>query len=191
MKALIIACLAAVALAAGFHSVENKSTAVVHSNDISPVYHASKALIIRADEDPDVIYHKATCKGQKLLSATTSPRNVAANYIQPIDSPWIGPLVQSLATWGYSIETDDGTPQWRANHFDECELATSHRLRPMCDALGIDTRSSYQGGANQCYYIYHKNGPAVLRDAWGRLPPVNQQYYNANGYQYRVSGSRY
>ena len=108
MKALIIACLAAVALAAGFHSVENKSTAVVHSNDISPVYHASKALIIRADEDPDVIYHKATCKGQKLLSATTSPRNVAANYIQPIDSPWIGPLVQSLATWGYSIETDSG-----------------------------------------------------------------------------------
>ena len=51
---------------------------------------SSRGLLARVD-DIDVVYHKATCKDQKLLAATTSPRNAAAAYVNPIDSPWTDP----------------------------------------------------------------------------------------------------
>jgi hypothetical protein len=146
-----------------------------------------RGLVARADIDIDVVYHKATCKGEKLLAATTSSHDSAARYISPIDSPWTNPLQQDLATWGYRIDTDDGTAQWRAQHFDECEFAHNHKLKNMFDDLGIDTRSTWQDGPNRCYFVSHKDGPAVQRAPNGQLPPVNQQWYNVNGRQYRVS----
>ena len=149
----------------------------------------SRSLVARVD-DIEVIYHKATCKGQKLLSATTSPHEAAAAFVNPIDSPWTNPIQQELETWGYKIESDDGTPQFRASHEDECEFEHSHKLKSMFDDLRIDTRSTYQGGPNRCYFINHKDGPAVRRDNQGDLPPVKQQWYKANDQYYRVGKRR-
>ncbi|KAI4708029.1 hypothetical protein J4E89_007148 [Alternaria sp. Ai002NY15] len=150
----------------------------------------SRSLVARVD-DIEVIYHKATCKGQKLLSATTSPHDAAAAFVNPIDSPWTNPIQQELETWGYKIESDDGTPQFRASHGDECEFEHSHKLKSMFDDLRIDTRSTYQGGPNRCYFINHKDGPAVRRDNQGDLPPVKQQWYKANDNYYRVTGAEF
>ena len=151
-----------------------------------PEISASKSLVNRA-EDVERVYYVATCKGQKLLTATTYPRNTAAAYVTPIDSPWVNHIQNDLTTWGYKLETDDGTPQWRASHFDECEFATNHKLKTMFDSLSILTRSTWQNGPNRCYFIHHKDGPAVVRDAHGNLPPANNQWYYVNGRPYRVS----
>jgi hypothetical protein len=173
MRALTVLCLLGIVALA-------KSLTTASAN------FQERSLIARVNIDIAVVYHKATCKGQKLLAATTSPRNAAAAYVNPIDSPWTNPIQQDLATWGYKIETDDGTPGWRASHPDECEFEHSHKLKTMFDDLGIDTRSTYQNGPNRCYFVNHKDGPAVQRDQRGSLPPVNQQWYNVNGKQYRV-----
>ncbi|KAF1830124.1 hypothetical protein BDW02DRAFT_508327 [Decorospora gaudefroyi] len=103
------------------------------------------------------------CKGEKLLRATGLTRAAAAALIVPIDSPFTGPFVTDLNTWGYSFQTDDGTAQWRQGKSDECEFATNHNLRNMFNDLGIETRSTWQGGPNRCYFIYHKDSPAVQR----------------------------
>jgi hypothetical protein len=148
MKTSIIARLANLTLTvSGITDVPKSSLAnrfdeSIQPNSVPLTHPVRNTLITRAD-NPAVTYYKAACKGQKLLSATLSPHSVAATHVQPIDSPWTGPITQSLTTWGYSIETDNGDPQWRANHFDECELASNHSLKPMCDALGIDSRSTY------------------------------------------------
>lgn len=105
----------------------------------------------------------------------TSTRSIA---------PGPTPIQQELETWGYKIETDNGTAEWRAIHEDECEFEHSHKLKSMFDDLGIDTRSTYQNGPNRCYFVNHKDGPAVRRNNQGDLPPVNQQRYNANGKYY-------
>ena len=148
-------------------------------------------LAIRApDDDEAAIYRKADCKGQKLLGACMTARSQAGVYIQPVDSLWTVPITQWLTAWGYKMETDNGNAQWRASHEDECELAINHNLRRMCTALGIDTRSTYQGGPNRCYFATHANSAAVIRDAQGRLPPVNQQWYKVAGNNYRVSEMR-
>jgi len=121
MRALAIVCLTAcVAFVKGL-TVE---TPPLHGPDIpsSP----SRSLVARVD-DIEVIYHKATCKGQKILSATTSPHDAAAAFVNPIDSPWTNPIQQELETWGYKIESDGGTPQFRASHEDECEFEHSHK----------------------------------------------------------------
>ncbi|RMZ70005.1 WD domain-containing [Pyrenophora seminiperda CCB06] len=147
-------------------------------------------LSSRAD-DVERVYHIATCKGQKLLTVTTYPRNVAAAYVSPIDSPWTGPIEHDLTTWGYKLDTDDGTPQWRASHSDECEFATNHKLKTMFDSLSILTRSTWQNGPNRCYFIYHKDGPAIVRDAYRNLPPVNNQWYYVNNRPYRATNAEF
>ena len=146
MRALAIVCLLSlIALVQSLNVVHP----LLQGPDIpsSP----SRSLVARVD-DIEVIYHKATCKDQKLLSATTSPHDAAAAFVNPIDSPWTNPIQQELETWGYKIESDDGTPQFRASHEDECEFEHSHKLKSMFDDLKIDTRSTYQGGPNRCYF---------------------------------------
>jgi len=92
MQALAIFCLLAL-------------TALVQSLTVVPPHpqrpdvppRSSHGLVARVD-DIEVIYHKATCKGQKLLSAITSPHDAAAAFVNPIDSPWTNPIRQELET---------------------------------------------------------------------------------------------
>ncbi|KNG43910.1 hypothetical protein TW65_09267 [Stemphylium lycopersici] len=173
-------------------SLDNTSRLSPQIKDTLLVGEINKSLAIRApDDDPAAIYRKADCKGQKLLGACLNARTQAGVYIQPVDSLWTVPITQSLTTWGYRMETDNGNAQWRASHEDECELATNHNLRRMCTALGIDTRSTYQGGPNRCYFVTHANSAAVIRDAQGRLPPVSQQWYNVAGNNYRITNAKF
>ncbi|KAI1570088.1 hypothetical protein PtrEW13061_011527, partial [Pyrenophora tritici-repentis] len=99
------------------------------TEDSSPSEYSVPSSLVSRAEDVDRVYYLASCKGQKLLAATTSPRDVAAAYVTPIDSPWVNPIMTDLTTWGYKLDSDDGTPQWRASHFDECEFQTNHKLK--------------------------------------------------------------
>jgi hypothetical protein len=72
---------------------------------------SSHGLIARAPIDIIAVYYKASCKGQKLLAATTFLHNVAGAHISPVDSPWTCTIQQDLQTWGYRIDTDDETPE--------------------------------------------------------------------------------
>ncbi|KAI4948448.1 hypothetical protein J4E91_005871 [Alternaria rosae] len=185
MRDLAIVCLTAyVAVVKGL----TVNTSPLQGPDIPS--RSSRGLLARVD-NIDIVYHKATCKGQKLLAAKTSPRNAVAAYVNPIDSPCTDPIQQELETWGYKIETDDGTAEWRASHDDECEFENSHKLKSMFDDLGIDTRSTYRNGPNRCYFVNHKDGPAVRRNDQGDLPPIKQQWYNANGKYYRVTNAEF
>jgi hypothetical protein len=56
--------------------------------DISLRYSEISVFVARADLEIHVVYHKATCKGEKLLAATIPSHDPAADYISPIDSPW-------------------------------------------------------------------------------------------------------
>ncbi|KAL7773900.1 hypothetical protein CFE70_003867 [Pyrenophora teres f. teres 0-1] len=192
---LIIAVFAA--LVAGLVAAPAANTSMPGSFHSSPnwtedpsEFSVPKSLVSRA-EDVERVYYLATCKGQKLLAATTHPRNVAAAYVTPIDSPWVNPIMNDLTTWGYKLDTDDGTTQWRASHFDECEFQTNHKLKSMFDSLSILTRSTWQNGPNRCYFIYHKDGPAIIRDARGNLPPVNNQWYYVNNRAYRATNAEF
>jgi hypothetical protein len=57
----------------------------------------------------------------------------------------------------------------------------------MFDDLMIDMRSTYQNRQNRRYFVSHKDDAAVQRDQNGNLPPVDQQWYNIHGKQYRGS----
>jgi hypothetical protein len=47
-------------------------------NGIGVDHFSFRGLVARADVDIATVYHKATCKGEKLLAATTSPHDSAA-----------------------------------------------------------------------------------------------------------------
>ncbi|PWO20020.1 hypothetical protein A1F95_10784, partial [Pyrenophora tritici-repentis] len=161
------------------------------TEDSSPSEYSVPSSLVSRAEDVDRVYYLASCKGQKLLAATTSPRDVAAAYVTPIDSPWVNPIMTDLTTWGYKLDSDDGTPQWRASHFDECEFQTNHKLKRMLDSLSILTSSTWQNGPNRCYFINHKDGPAIIRDPRGNLPPVNNQWYYVNNRPYRATNAEF
>lgn len=148
----------------------------------------SEGLVSHAD-DVEEEYKVAMRMGQRLLAATTLGHD-AANHFIPIDSPWINPIQYDLTTRGYKFETDDGTPQWRASHSDDCEFQYRHRLKTMFDSLSIPTRSTWWNGPNRCYCIYHRNGPAIFKDINGNLPPVESQWYQVGNRLYRVSAKQ-
>ncbi|CAG5153013.1 uncharacterized protein ALTATR162_LOCUS3001 [Alternaria atra] len=153
MQVLIVACfIASVAPATSLITVEPAFRELTTSprscgvNGIGVDHVSFRGLVTCADVDIATVYHKATCKGEKLLAAITSPHGSAAAYIAPIDSPWTNVIQQGLAIWDYKIDTDYGTTLWRTHHYDECEFAHNHKFKNMFDELGIDTLSTWQTG---------------------------------------------
>ena len=60
-------------------------------------------------------------------------------------------------------------------------------IRSAFRGLGLDPREADVGGPNHCFTVIHCNGPAVVRNPDGSLPPEKRQHYIVNGRRYRVS----
>ncbi|OAL46996.1 hypothetical protein IQ07DRAFT_479568, partial [Pyrenochaeta sp. DS3sAY3a] len=133
----------------------------------------------------DPLWEAAKCKGNNLYHGMAFNEDQAVAYINPIVSPWDGPMTTEMTTWGYADDTE--SPMRRL----DCDFASYHRMRRAFEALGADPRVSGYGGPNKCFTILHYNSPAVERGPDGQMPARDFQYYNVNGRRYRVTGASF
>ncbi|KAJ4316919.1 Mitochondrial import inner membrane translocase subunit tim8 [Neodidymelliopsis sp. IMI 364377] len=105
------------------------------------------------------------------------------------ESPFDGDLISKLREWGYN----DNTPAMQKLHDLECNMnsASGHMLSKVFLDLGLDTKSKNNGGPNQCFQIEHFDGPTVIKDPDGSVPPKSSQYYEVCKVQYRVTGAEH
>jgi hypothetical protein len=104
--------------------------------------------------------------------------------LQSVASPYDGDMVELFKKWGYNEDKADN-----AKIDKECDFDEYHKIKRAFDELGIKTQSKANGGPNQCFQIDHENGPNVIRDKDGNLPPRKEQrYIDAScGKEYAVS----
>ena len=143
-------------------------------------------ILALAQPADDTLWNSAACRGGKMLLGMTLNAPEAAMICQLITSLWDGTLEKELTTWGY---TDYSAT---LDFPSECHMTgdQGHGLDDALQYLGADSRSSRDSGDNVCYTLQHRDGTTVLRDQHGRLPDVQDQYYNVNGRQYRVSRNK-
>lgn len=162
----------------------NSSYAIFNATDPKDWLRPDFADDTPPPEDPDEkIWRKAVCRGQKLLKAMTldeidSSVLLSWPYTQ---SPWDGPMYNELIKWGYKDEeADHFRNQWL------CNFNYLHKSRRALEAMGVDWRSTAQGGDNECFSLYHHNGRSVKLDKDGKKPIIKEQRYDADGREYRV-----
>jgi hypothetical protein len=107
--------------------------------------------------------------------------------LQTVQSEHDGDMKELWQKWGYNEDDNEN-----AKIDKECDFDVYHKLKRAFVELGIKTQSKNNGGPNQCVQIDHKNGPKVIRDKYGKLPPLNQQKYidESCGKEYRVTQKR-
>lgn len=142
------------------------------------------------DEDPWTL---SVARGTKLLTGMKGSDTEAAtlyNLPSTAESPFDGDLVETLRTWGYN----DNTPTMQSTIDKECNMASpsGHLLSKTLHDFGLQTQSHLKGGPNQCFWITHHSGPAVIIDPdEGEMPPKKEQYYKIPGCEkaYRCTGA--
>ena len=137
----------------------------------------SVVALIRTGPHPEDLptqaqWWKALCKGEKLNGAMRWSAPRANKFLDPLDSPWDGTLVQELATWGYTEMSDDATN-------DMCDFDRLWDMKTVFQALGMDPRSTGRGGPNQCFQVLH--------GVYDSVTPILLQEYTVNGKQYEVN----
>jgi hypothetical protein len=128
--------------------------------------------------DSEAVWSKAVCNGQKLYQAMTTPKDTAHRFTTPILSEWDGPLTNQLHAWGYN-EPNEGSAD------SDCDFGSVYpSFRRAFSAMGLGTALSSKGGPKHCYRIEHYDGPTVIRDAQGNIPPKTlQRYIGPDGQQ--------
>ncbi|KAJ4341960.1 Mitochondrial import inner membrane translocase subunit tim8 [Ascochyta clinopodiicola] len=91
-------------------------------------------------------------------------------------------LVSELKTWGWH---DTNENHKNVDYFCNFE----ENMSSMFKGLGIDGRSAEMGGPNHCFYLEHKNGPAVRKNHDETLPEEADQKYDVEGKEYRITGA--
>lgn len=125
----------------------------------------------------DAVWVKAICKGQKIFQALITDADKARRFITPVISLWYGPLLNEFRAWGYNDISHEKNHACRFHPYLGSAFA----------ALGIDTKSAGEGGPNRCFAIEHRNGPTVIKDSFGRVPPPWQQFYiGPDGLRYQL-----
>lgn len=160
--------------------VYSNFTNVSLSNSSSLQIGSTEQTVHVTTNDGD-LWHRATCRGNRLLLGTTLNPDQAALHVTPLTTPWHGTLVNEMATWGYSDDSDN------PRRIDDCDFTISGDLQRVFEGLRLDPRNSRQGGPNHCFTIVHYSGPAVERNRDGSMPPLSEQHYVVNGRRYRVS----
>jgi len=147
------------------------------------VFHNKTVKAAAFDNPADQqLWKKSICRGQRLLLATTFDLPEAGRICQPIISPWDGTLERELTTWGYSDISDN------IEHEFDCDMnPDKNGIEDMLAEINADPNDSRHGGDNICHVLQHRDGTAVERDENGHLPDEEDQYYNVNGREYRVS----
>lgn len=136
------------------------------------------------DEDPDdAVWRKAKCRGAKLLKAMTLDEEESSRMLQwpYTQSPWDGDLKNELRLWGYR---DD--PEIHEQSDAYCDFDNWHQSKRAFEAMGVDWRSAGQGGPNHCFFLQHKDGPAVILNEEQMLPDEADQRYEVDGKAYKV-----
>lgn len=114
------------------------------------------------------------------MLAMTQPPERAILHLNPINSPWTGPLVNEMAAWGYNDETVF------PNGDNSCDFEELD-LQKVCASLGISTKTRANGGPHMCYKIVHRDGPAVItQPPENKMPDVSRQVYRVGESLYRV-----
>jgi hypothetical protein len=135
--------------------------------------------------DPNTVWGKAVCRGNKLRLGMTLSREKAAKHVTPLDSQWVGDgMEEKLIAWGYKDNQEHPSLD------KECEFEHESNVFGLKEAFthfGISTKSWANGGPNKCYRIVHRDGSAVIRGKDDTLPRVTEQFYKVAGRQYRVS----
>jgi hypothetical protein len=148
-------------------------------NGLTP-YSTSRYHLNHRAVDVHTEWSKALCKGIRLTQAMIVTEEKALEFVTPVRSQWTGDLVEEFKTWGY--REMPGARDLRCDFGPE-----THDLERAFKAMGIDTRSSSEGGPNVCYHIEHLYGPAVIKKPDGRWPKPEEQTYKVNRKEYRVS----
>lgn len=133
--------------------------------------------------DAGVEYAKATCKGIRITQGMIVIEEKATKHVTPVRSQWPGDLVNELRLWGYR--------EMPGSRDMKCGLGPNmHDLGRAFKEMGIDPRSSFDGGPNVCYHIEHLYGPAVIKKPDGGWPIPGEQTYKVDGKVYKASHSR-
>lgn len=134
------------------------------------------------DEEDDSVWEYAKCRGLKLLMAMMLDPISAVHLVTPIHSPWDGTLEHELKTWGY---TDASTHEYY-DHLCDFDRTGYQMMEPF-EALGINVKSSLVGGPNHCFVLQHRQDLAAVRPPDNPLPRLEDQRYEVEGKQYRVT----
>lgn len=105
-------------------------------------------------------------------------------FAETCQSPFTGDGKAELAKWGF-----DDSDALSATVAKECDFDGYHKIKAAFDELGLDTRSSKDGGPNHCFKVNHRDGVAIKRNEDGSLPSEAKQYYDVCGKEYRVTSS--
>lgn len=133
-----------------------------------------------ADDPPTVDpWEKCLCTGAKLYDAMINTKDKAVQFVDPIDSPFRGKMIQEMDDWGWNEIPSIG-PRDMLFDFDGI-----HEFARAFKAHGWDTWSAGKGGPNRCFSIEHANSPK--RTDPKEKSPFNQYYIGPDGKQYRVS----
>ena len=204
MKLHILHILAIVALASAhiLPPIPTDSPTVNLTRDAYKSTDADGAKLsnISDDHDPSTVhilansptkFEKAISIGQTLDSAMRSKDSVARwffkdfpQFAETCQSPFTGDGKAELAKWGF-----DNSDALSATVAKECDFDGYHKIKAAFDELGLDTRSSKDGGPNHCFKVNHRDGVAIKRNEDGSLPSEAKQYYDVCGKEYRVTSS--
>jgi hypothetical protein len=133
-----------------------------------------------ADPKEEAIWCRAVGRGRMFVDAMKLNEDDAAKLLgwPHVQSTWDGPLYDELRKWGY-LDTDS-MHQQADSSCDFADFTTAFK------ALGVDVRSAKGGGPNHCFHFSHGYGPAMERDANGKLPRLPKQTYVVDGVRYPV-----
>ncbi|CAN9253875.1 unnamed protein product [Alternaria alternata] len=213
MKLHILHILAIVALASA-HILPPTSTDSSTVNLTRDAYKntdadGAKLSNISDDHDPSIVhtlanpptkFEKAISIGQTLDSAMRSKDSVARwffkdfpQFAETCQSPFTGDGKAELAKWGFDDSDALSATVAKECDFDgyhkikECDFDGYHKIKAAFDELGLDTRSSKDGGPNHCFKVNHRDGVAIKRNEDGSLPSEAKQYYDATGASYEFA----
>jgi len=111
----------------------------------------------------------------------THDSSQGTQYLDPLASPFSGPLTQELKDWGWEHQEEN---YW-------CEFAEEGYSRAFA-ALGISDKSFDEGGDNMCYTSFHYDSENVFDpedpdEPDDTFPEKDRQWYLApNGRDMRV-----
>ncbi|RMZ66235.1 vacuolar amino acid transporter 1 [Pyrenophora seminiperda CCB06] len=134
-------------------------------------------------------FDKSVEIGRTLGAACNSKDSVARwffknfpNFADTCQSPFEGDARDELKTWGF-----DDSDELSKDVEKECDFDEYHHIKDAFDELGLDTKSSKDGGPNRCVKINHRDSLAIKRNEDGSLPSEENQYYEATGATYEFA----
>lgn len=146
----------------------------ISSNTVSPLaFGDAVSIAAKPKLDDDTLWDTCKCRGEKITQASLQDKEIAKNFVSPIDSPWEGTMEEELKLWGY-MQPKGATVY--------CDFSSTEKE---FSAMGIDTKfkERTKEGKNRCYQAHHSRG--------GPRGKVREQTYEVKKKTYRVSKGPY